>query len=156
MKSKVEIIPFEDHHAAIFRALNLDWISHYFKVEPQDLVMLDAPRAYIIDKGGYIFFARYNGLIVGTCAMIAYPDGSYELSKMAVKPDFRGLKLGWKLGEVIIEKTKALGAKHLWLESNTILTPAIRLYEKLGFKEVKDFESPYQRANIKMEMWLDG
>lgn len=43
----------------------------------------------------------------------------FELSKMGVLPEAQGLKLGWKLGEKAIEKAKSVGAKKLYLESNT-------------------------------------
>ncbi|MEM7105513.1 MAG: GNAT family N-acetyltransferase [Bacteroidota bacterium] len=152
MERTVEIIGFEPTYSHHFTELNLEWIKHYFKVEEQDLMMLNDPVAYIIDKGGEIFFARVDGEIVGTCALIKNPDGSYELSKMAVSPKYQGLKLGWKLGKAVVDKARELGGTSIWLESNTILTPAIRLYEKLGFVEVPDFVSPYERANIKMEI----
>ncbi|RYD17729.1 MAG: MarR family transcriptional regulator, partial [Verrucomicrobiaceae bacterium] len=41
------------------------------------------------------------------------------------------------------------------LESNTVLKPAIKLYEKLGFKKVVGRASPYSRANIQMELDLE-
>ena len=41
----------------------------------------------------------------------------------------------------------------LFLDSNTVLEPAIRLYRKVGFKEIPVPEdSPYERCNIRMEL----
>ncbi len=59
-------------------------------VEPVDYKMLSNPRAYIIDKGGYVFFARFNKMIAGTFSLIKVDESSYELSKMAVDENFQG------------------------------------------------------------------
>ena len=75
----------------------------------------------------------------------------YEFTKMAVGEKYRGQKIGRALGEAAIEKAKKLGAHKIILYSNTILTPAIELYRKLGFLEVP-VDGPYKRSNIKMEL----
>jgi ribosomal protein S18 acetylase RimI-like enzyme len=74
---------------------------------------------------------------------------------MAVSPAAQGKNIGWLLGRAIIEKARALGASTLYLESNTILKPAINLYHKLGFKKVAGHVSPYERCNIQMELKLE-
>ncbi|RZK22808.1 MAG: MarR family transcriptional regulator, partial [Hymenobacter sp.] len=58
------------------------------------------------------------------------------------------------LGTAAIEKVKQLGASSLYLESNTILKPAINLYNKLGFKKVAGNPTPYERADIQMLLQL--
>jgi ribosomal protein S18 acetylase RimI-like enzyme len=58
------------------------------------------------------------------------------------------------LGKAAAEKARSLGAKKLYLESNTILQPAISLYYKLGFQKVVRRETPYERCNIQMELVL--
>ena len=74
---------------------------------------------------------------------------------MAVSQHFRGKKIGYKLGQYAIETAKLLRAKRIWLESNRILEPAIKLYLKLGFKEIPMRTTPYARADIRMELLLD-
>ena len=74
----------------------------------------------------------------------------YELAKMAVSPKAKGKGIGFILGNTSIAKAKELGAKKIYLESNTILKPAINLYHKLGFKKVTGIPSPYERCNIQM------
>ena len=83
------------------------------------------------------------------------PDYDYELAKMAVSPRAQGKKIGYLLGKAIIQKAKDLGAKNLYLESNTILTPPINLYHKLGFRKIEGHYTPYQRSNIQMELNLN-
>jgi GNAT superfamily N-acetyltransferase len=66
----------------------------------------------------------------------------------------RGKNIGWLLGKAIVTKAKSLKAKKLYLESNTILRPAIGLYQKLGFKKIEGLPTPYERCNIQMELKL--
>ena len=52
---------------------------------------------------------------------------------------------------------RSAGARRLYLETNHILTPAIRLYRSIGFKPVppdRVVPSPSARADVYMEMTL--
>ena len=154
IKGQVKILDFAPEHAQKFRELNEEWISHYFVMEEADHESLGHPQGYILDKGGYILMAAYNGEVVGTCALINEGNGVFELAKMAVSPKAQGLKIGKLLGEAVVQKAKQAGAVKLFLVSNRRLTPALSLYSKLGFTEVPMPPSIYERANIKMEMDL--
>jgi hypothetical protein len=57
MTEHIDIIPFNDTLSSYFKDLNVAWLQKYFYVEPIDEEILAQPRAYIIEKGGYIFFA---------------------------------------------------------------------------------------------------
>ena len=149
---EVSIIEYEPKYAADFKRLNVEWIEKYFTVEAHDLEELDNPDEYIISKGGYIVFALYEGKVVGTCALIKTGEAEYYLAKMGVTPAVHGKQIGKKLGVAIVEKAKALSARRLWLESNRILVPAISLYRKLGFIAIPMDDSPYARADIRMEI----
>jgi DNA-binding MarR family transcriptional regulator/N-acetylglutamate synthase-like GNAT family acetyltransferase len=151
----IQIVDYTPEHAAAFKALNVQWITTYFKLEPEDLKALDHPKDYILKKGGHILMAIYEDNPVGTCALIKMKDGGYELAKMAVAPEVRGKNIGFLLGRAAIERGRANGARRIYLESNTILKPAINLYHKLGFKKITGPPSPYERANIQMELKLD-
>jgi len=154
LETPVKIIDFHLENSSIFGNLNIEWLEKYFYVEPYDHKILGDPQSYIIDKGGYIFFAEINSKIVGTVALINEKE-CYELSKMAVSPKYQGLKIGNKLIDYCIEFSKQQGWKKIMLYSNTILKPAINLYKKVGFKEVKlEPDVHYDRANIKMVLKL--
>lgn len=150
----VDIIDYTPQYADDFRRLNHEWITKYFKLETADNLALDNPQSYILDKGGYIFVAKYKDAAVGVVALLKMQDGGFELGKMAVSPAAQGKSIGFLLGKHAIEKAKALNASRVFLESNTILKPAINLYNKLGFKKIIGGQSPYERANIQMELIL--
>jgi len=151
---KVEIIPYTSKYQHAFRDLNEEWISTHFKMEAADYKALDDPEGYILDKGGRIFVALYNQQPLGVCALVKMDDHDYdyELAKMAVSPLAQGKSIGWLLGQAIIAEAKKLGAAKIYLESNTLLKPAINLYHKLGFNKVAGRTTPYERCNIQMEL----
>jgi DNA-binding MarR family transcriptional regulator/GNAT superfamily N-acetyltransferase len=149
--ASVEIIPFESRYRADFKRLNLEWLHRYFSVEPIDEVVLSDPEALIRD-GGHLFLARLKSRIVGTCALLAEHPGVMELSKMSVTDVCQGLGVGRRLLEAALAKYVGLGCRRLYLETNSILTPAIRLYESVGFKHGRrpGGPSPYERADVYM------
>ena len=152
----VKIVSYEKKYQSAFKQLNEEWINTYFKIEEADRKALDNPKEYIIDKGGHILVALYNHEPVGVCALLKNDtiQSDFELAKMAVSPKSQGLGIGYKIASAIIEKAKLDGAKEIYLESNTILEPAIKLYEKLGFEKVSGYATPYERCNIQMILKL--
>ncbi len=152
----VSIVDYEEKYQHAFRSLNVEWISKYFKMEEADFKALDNPDTYILEKGGHILVALLDEEPVGVCALIKMNDEQYEyeLAKMAVAPKAQGKKIGWLLGNAILDKARSLGAKCIFLESNTILAPAINMYYKLGFTKVEGRSSPYERADIQMQCML--
>jgi len=153
----ITIVKHHPSYNSAFKALNKAWIDEYFVMEEADYKSLDSPKEYILDKGGQILYAIENETPIGVCALIKMDDPrfDYELAKMAVKPSHHGKGIGKALALAIIAAAKKEGAKNLFVESNTILAPAISLYRKLGFVELEKFESPYQRSNIQMVLNLE-
>lgn len=150
----ISIIPFEKQYSKDFYNLNIEWLQTHFYVEPFDEEVLSKPEHYIIDKGGHIFFAKLENEIVGTVALMPTKTESiFELTKMAVSPNHRGLKIGQQLMQYCIDFSKHNQFKRLMLYSNTKLENAIYIYRKYGFIEIPVEEnSPYKRGNIKMEL----
>ena len=152
----IKIIDFDRKYAQSFYDLNIEWLKTYFYVEPFDEDVLSRPDKYIINKGGFIFFAMKENEVVGTVALVpTHTKGILELTKMAVLPEERGQKIGQHLLQYCIDFGKEQNLKALLLYSNTKLENAIYLYRKYGFKELElEINNPYQRADIKMLLEL--
>ena len=74
---------------------------------------------------------------------------------MAVAPAARGRGFGDLLMERAVGFATEVGAHRLIILSNTVLEPAIRLYQKHGFVRVPLIaDGRYRRANIRMEREL--
>jgi putative acetyltransferase len=154
----VEIRPLcSGEDATAFRTLNEEWITRYFSLEPADCATLGDPEGKILRKGGQIFMAYFGRQAVGCVALIPMEGGVYELSKMAVSPEMRGLGIGRRLLQHAITQARQIGAKSLFLGSNSRLENAVHLYESVGFRHVPPEnlpEMPYARANVFMELPL--
>ncbi|MGB7787010.1 MAG: GNAT family N-acetyltransferase [Salinimicrobium sp.] len=149
------IIPFEPKYAAAFKALNVEWLEHFFWVEPHDEEVLGNPGKYIIAPGGKIFLVKDGEEAVATVALMKMEDGIYELTKMAVAPKMRGKKVGQKLMTYTLDFARKQDWEKLIIYSNTKLENAIYIYKKFGFREIPlEKDLPYDRADIKMELPL--
>lgn len=153
-KNKVEIIIFTEGLELPIKILNYQWLEKYFTVEQSDVVALSNPKAEIIDKGGFIFYAKMNDEIVGTASILKKSDAVFEIGKMAVSEKAQGNKIGTLLLEHCLKFAKQKQIKTLILYSNTQLEVAVRLYRNYGFTEVLLETGLYERANIKMQKHL--
>jgi ribosomal protein S18 acetylase RimI-like enzyme len=152
--NSIEIIDFQPQYSAHFYELNVEWLEKFFYVEPYDKKVLSKPEEFIINKGGYIFFAKYNNEIAGTVALINQ-NSFFELSKMAVSPNYQGLKIGQQLMDHCINFAKQKDWGSITLYSHRKLVPAINLYKKIGFEEIElESDSHYERSDIKMRLDL--
>ncbi|MBK6748504.1 MAG: GNAT family N-acetyltransferase [Pyrinomonadaceae bacterium] len=148
-----EVIGFDERFARKFADLNYEWIEKAYTVEEHDREILDHPVEQIIEPGGQIFFAMVDGEPAGTVALIEMGENAFELAKMAVSPEHRGLGLSNLLMDACIEYSRAKGKNSIILESNTKQVAAIGLYRKYGFVETPlDPNSQFVRANIRMEL----
>lgn len=154
IKNEVKITAYEPQYKEAFKALNEEWIKTFFVMESGDYKLLDHPEEEILNKGGHIAFALLNGEVVGTCALVKTENNplTFELSKMAVSPKAQGKKLGYLLGNALVGKAKELNAEKVFLVTNSILVPAIKLYEKLGFIHTPIGHAEYDRADVRMEL----
>jgi GNAT superfamily N-acetyltransferase len=151
----MKIVSFDKKYTAAFYSLNIEWLETHFYVEDYDKEVLSTPERYITGPGGHIFFCVENDLAIGTVALMKVKEGVFELTKMAVLPNRRGEKLGHKLMQHCIDFAHKNAFEKLFLYSNTKLANAIYIYRKFGFIEIAvEPDSPYDRANIKMELLM--
>ena len=152
----IRIVDYEPYYQPYFDSLNRTWIEKYFEMEPRDEYVLTNPEEAILSKGGAILVAIHENIVAGVVALIKLNNDTYEFSKMGVHQDFRRRGIAEALSHAAFQKVKSSNAKKIILFSNTKLVPAIKLYHKLGFKEVPlDEANEYSRSNIKMELTLD-
>jgi putative acetyltransferase len=157
--SEPEVVPYRESLRDHFERLNLQWIQQDFRVEEADRAAFADPHGAFVASGGEVFFALHGGQVLGTCALRKESEGSYELCKMAVSPEARGLGLGDALMRAVIGFARQRGARRVYLVSNTKLGPAIGLYRKHGFETTRlgpevGQQAGYERADIEMVLTL--
>lgn len=124
-------------------------------MEPLDEWVLTNPDKAILEKGGAILMAEYDGVIAGTIALRKVDEGVFEFTKMAVDKNFRRKGIAEAISYASFLKAKELGAKKVILYSNTKNIGAVPLYEKIGFRHVPVENDVYERANVKMEIDME-
>jgi GNAT superfamily N-acetyltransferase len=156
--SVVEIVDYQPEYQPAFYALNAAWIAPNFGLEKEDIEFLENPQTEILDKGGVIFFARYEGQIVGTCGLFKMDEETYELIRTAVDANFQGLKIGKTLVEhAVAWAQNQPQCKRLILESSSqpVNVKAVQMYEHMGFQHytpLLEHRSALARADVFMQM----
>lgn len=153
--TQLSIIDYTPELAEHFNTINRQWIADMFVLEAIDKQVLEDPQTYIIDNGGYIWFAQHPSHgVVGTCALLNQGEGVYELTKMGVVPGLRGLKIGETLLQYVLGFCEQNQHKCTFLLTNKKCEAAIHLYEKLGFSHSRyimdKFGGSYDRCDVAM------
>jgi len=152
MDNNIEIIKYDEKYQADFKRLNLDYLDKYNLTESHDMLILDNPGEIVIRRGGFLWLAKAGEEIVGTVGIMPEGHGIFELIKMCVAESWRGRGISKLLMETCLQKVKELGGEKLILFSNHQLKTALKLYEKYGFKNVEVTDSPFETADVKMEL----
>ncbi len=151
-KETIEIVPYHTVHKQAYHDLNVNWMeTTIWSFEPKDMDVLSNPEHHILNKGGEIFFALKNGVAVGTVTMKHTNAGQFELAKLIVSEEARGLGAGVGLCRALVDRFIARGGEKLFLETNSTLTPAIALYKRVGFVELPVPHRSYDRTDYYME-----
>jgi ribosomal protein S18 acetylase RimI-like enzyme len=152
----ISIQSFNKSYISDFYALNKEWIEESWRLEKSDINDLSNPQKYILDRGGEVFVAIKNGKVIATAAMVYADNKIFELAKMTVAEDCRGLGVANQLMDKCIDFAKKNNAEKIVLITNSALVIARNLYDKYGFKEiVLDSDKYGDRGNVKMSLYLD-
>ena len=148
--NEIKIVDYRPEHQPYFESFNRVWIEELFEMEPVDEWVLTNPDKAILETGGAILMAEYNGVPAGTVGLRKVDAQTFEFTKMAVGEQFRRKGIAEAISYASFIKAKELGATRVILYSNTKNAGAIKLYEKIGFKHVEVENGVYKRANVKM------
>lgn len=153
--SAIQIVDYRPEHQPYFEKFNRVWIEELFEMEPVDEWVLCNPDKAILETGGAILMAEYEGEPAGTVGLRKVDDSTFEFTKMAVDERFRRKGIAEAISYASFRKAAALGASKVILYSNKKNAGAIKLYEKIGFRHVEVESGVYKRANVKMVIGID-
>lgn len=89
------------------------------------------------------------------CAGVRKIDGTTaELKRMFVDPTYRGLQLGQKILQQVLDETKQLGYTFIRLDTVPEMLTAIKLYKAAGFYEIEPYRFNPIAGAIYMEKKL--
>ena len=122
---------------------------------PVDEWVLTNPDKAILEGGGAIIMAEYDGVPAGTVALRKVASDVYEFTKMAVDTNYRRRGIAEAICYASFLKAKELNGTKVILYSNKLNAGAIKLYEKIGFSHRDVEPGVYKRANAKLEIDID-
>jgi ribosomal protein S18 acetylase RimI-like enzyme len=118
---------FNAGYEGYFTPFTLDEATFRFMSQTWD-DDLDASRVALVDDQP-----------AGICKLAIRGERGW-IGGVGVAPPHRGKGIGEALMRAAIDAGRTRGLRELWLEVLTPNEPAIRLYEKLGFKRVRELE----------------
>ena len=69
------------------------------------------------------------------------------MKRLYVKDEFRGKHIGSILANKIVEDAREIGYKSILLDTFSFLNSAIKIYKKMGFYEIEQYnDSPMKNA----------
>ena len=150
-----KVIPFVEQYRKDFIDFNKDWITTYFgKIEEHDIEEFEN-----IDKdiknGGMIFFAVRNKKALATCMSKPLDGHTWEICKLGSNKDLPHKGAGSAVFEASMNWAIKNGAKRLFIVTNSTLKPALHIYRKFGFKEIKLDNYGYERGDIAFEYLIN-
>lgn len=98
-----------------------------------------------------IFFAVENDTALATCMAVPMEGTTWELCKLALNKNLPHKDAGSAVFEEAKKWALNHGADRLFILSNIKLKPAIHIYKKHGFKEIKLENYEYIKGNIAFE-----
>ena len=99
---------------------------------------------YYLAVGGEFWVVEDRGEIVGTSAYYPYPhrgEKAVEIRKMYLQSKIRGQGLGRSLLRELERSIFARGYDQIWIETASILTTAVKLYEASGYQSATGVET---------------
>lgn len=149
---KMEVIEYQEKYKADFIQFNTDWIvDHFGALEEEDKATFRHIEESLKD-GAMIYFAVENGVALATCmAKPMEKEGTWELCKLGSNKHVPHKGAGSAVFDAAMHWAICHGAKKLFILSNSKLKPALHIYEKYGFHEVKLDDYEYVRGDIAFE-----
>lgn len=147
----MKIIPFEEKYRQDFIDFNTDWIeSNFGFLEDHDREAFEKIDEEIA-SGGMIFFAVENDIALAACMTVPMEGSTWEICKLGSNKNFPHKGAGSAVFEAAMKWALDHGADRLFILSNSSLKPALHIYRKYGFKEIKLDDYEYIRGDIAFE-----
>ncbi|HEX8266013.1 MAG TPA: GNAT family N-acetyltransferase [Pyrinomonadaceae bacterium] len=126
--------------------LGVDLCFQQFEDELENL-----PGKYAAPEGR-LLLAKTFETIAGCAALRKIDAKTCEMKRLFVRETFRGIGLGKQLTEILIADARKIGYRKIRLDTLPDKMPsAVRLYERLGFRQIP----PYYESPIESTVYLE-
>lgn len=108
---------------------------------------VDHDAAAMAPPGGTFVVATSDGEPVACGGVQPLADGTGEIKRMWVHPDWRGAGLGSRMLRHLEDVARDLGHRRIVLDTNGTLVEAIAMYRRAGYESVERYnDNPYAQA----------
>jgi len=151
----MKVIQYDSKYKNNFIDFNKTWIQDYFgSLEEEDYEVFENIEEKI-KHGAMIFFAIENNIALATCMVKPIDNNNtWEICKLASNKYKNHKGCGSAVFKAAMNYAIEHEAKRIFLVTNSILKPAIHIYEKYGFTEYIPKDCGYSRVDIAYEKYI--
>ena len=156
---RLELIPGYDRPAellSLFTEYTRMLVSHdpsfqiYLDIQHYEDEIRDLKAKYGQPEGR-LYLALWEGEAAGCIALRKLDEQRCEMKRLYVRPAFRGHKIGDALVDRILQDARAIGYRHMLLDTLPFLESAIHIYQKRGFYEIPCYNDSPVETTIFMQ-----
>ena len=127
-----------------------------FQSFDQELATLPGDYA---PPSGRLFLAKWiegeSEQLAGCVALHRLEDGTCEMKRLYVRPEFRGKGIGQALAAAVVEDGREIGYRRMRLDTvPSVMGNAVALYRSMGFREIPAYRVNPIAGAIYMELDL--
>src|SRR6201997_2305702 len=119
-----------------------------------DKELADLPGDYAPPEGR-LLLAEHESQLAGCVALHKLSDGTCEMKRLYLRPQFRGKGLGRILAERVIAEARQIGYQRMRLDTvEPVMKDAVGMYRKLGFALIAPYRPNPMPGTLYMELLL--
>ncbi len=120
--------------------------------DPGDALEADAPGfrppagVFLVGMPGSMPGSSEASSVVACGGVQVLPDGPAEIKRMWVSEQWRGAGLGKRMLQQLEHHARELGNGVIRLDTNSVLTTAIAMYQRAGYREIPRYnDNPFAK-----------